>query len=63
MADTGKSRIVVFSQKGRSFSPLERKVWGMMSFIILEEVAVDGDGHIWVVDTQHHCIKVFDEKG
>ena len=26
-------------------------------------VAVDGDGHIWVVDTQHHCIKVFDEKG
>ncbi len=38
-----------------------RKAWGMMSFIILEGGSRWRWSYLGVVDTQHHCIKVFDE--
>ncbi|HOA99253.1 MAG: NHL repeat-containing protein [Atribacterota bacterium] len=63
VADTGKSRIVVFSPEGEELFTFGKEGMGNDEFYYPRGVAVDGDGHIWVVDTQHHCIKVFDEKG
>ncbi len=63
VADTGKSRIVVFSPGGEELFTFGKEGMGNDEFYYPRGVAVDEEGHIWVVDTQHHCIKVFDEKG
>ncbi len=63
VADSGKSRIVVFSPEGEELFTFGKEGIGNDEFYYPRGVAVDGDGHIWVVDTYHHCIKVFDGKG
>ncbi|MBP9015627.1 MAG: NHL repeat-containing protein [Candidatus Atribacteria bacterium] len=63
VADTGKSRIVVFNPEGEELFTLGKEGMGNDEFYYPRGVAVDEDSHIWVVDTQHNCIKVFDGKG
>lgn len=63
IADSGKSRIVVFSPEGEELFTFGKEGIGDDEFYYPRGVAVDSDGHIWVVDTHHHCIKVFDGKG
>lgn len=63
VADTGRSRIVVFGEKGEEIFSFGREGIGDNEFYNPRGVAVDPLGNIWVVDTLHHCVKVFDRQG
>jgi DNA-binding beta-propeller fold protein YncE len=63
VADTGRSRIVVFGVQGEELFAFGREGMGDNEFYQPRGVAQDPQERIWVVDTLHHCVKVFDGKG
>jgi DNA-binding beta-propeller fold protein YncE len=63
VADTGRSRIVVFGVQGEELFAFGREGMGDSEFYQPRGVAQDPQERIWVVDTLHHCVKVFDGKG
>lgn len=63
VADTGRSRIVVFGEKGEEIFSFGREGIGDDEFYHPRGVALDPSSNLWVVDTLHHCVKVFDRQG
>uniref|UniRef100_A0A7V3YM34 6-bladed beta-propeller n=1 Tax=Candidatus Caldatribacterium californiense TaxID=1454726 RepID=A0A7V3YM34_9BACT len=63
VADTGRSRIVAFGVQGEELFAFGREGMGDNEFYQPRGVAHDPKERIWVVDTLHHCVKVFDGKG
>ncbi len=63
VADTGRSRVVVFGEGKEETFSFGREGIGDNEFYNPRGVAVDPRGNIWVIDTLHHCVKVFDRRG
>ncbi len=62
VADTGQSRIVAFDKDGVEVFSFGREGMGDDEFYHPRGVALDPSSNLWVVDTLHHCVKVFDER-
>ena len=63
VADSGNFRVQLLDTDGRCLTTIGQKGNGAGDFSLPKGVALDRDGHIYVVDAQFENVQVFDETG
>jgi len=63
VADSGNARVQWLDLDGRSLMTVGRKGDGAGDFSLPKGVAVDSEGHLYVVDAQFENVQVFNAKG